>query len=70
MIRRGYKITERLKDFPVRIDYLNRFRTAKQKTEAINGVNDGSVDIIIGTHQLTNQRLKFKVLRKQISLIF
>jgi transcription-repair coupling factor (superfamily II helicase) len=52
--------TERLKDFPVRIDYLNRFRTAKQKTTAINGVNDGSVDIIIGTHQLTNQRLKFK----------
>ena len=52
--------TERLKDFPVRIDYLNRFRTAKQKTEAINGVNDGSVDIIIGTHQLTNKRLQFK----------
>lgn len=52
--------TERLKDFPVRIDYLNRFRTAKQRTEAINGVNDGSVDIIIGTHQLTNKRLQFK----------
>ena len=52
--------SERLKDFPIKIDYLNRFRTAKQKTEAINGVNDGSVDIIIGTHQLTNQKLKFK----------
>ena len=52
--------TERLKDFPVRIDYLNRFRTAKQKTEAISGVNDGSIDIIIGTHQLTNKRLEFK----------
>ena len=52
--------TERLKDFPVRIDYLNRFRTAKQKTAAISGVNDGSVDIIIGTHQLTNKRLEFK----------
>ncbi len=52
--------TERLKDFPIRIDYLNRFRTAKQKTAAINGVNDGSVDIIIGTHQLTNQKIKFK----------
>ncbi|WP_232455984.1 transcription-repair coupling factor [Polaribacter sp. SA4-10] len=52
--------TERLKDFPVRIDYLNRFRTAKQKTTAIEGVNDGSIDIIIGTHQLTNQRIKFK----------
>ncbi|KOY51249.1 transcription-repair coupling factor [Polaribacter dokdonensis] len=52
--------SERLKDFPIKIDYLNRFRTAKQKTIAINGVNDGSVDIIIGTHQLTNQRIKFK----------
>jgi transcription-repair coupling factor (superfamily II helicase) len=52
--------TERLKGFPLKIDYLNRFRTAKEKTIAINGVNDGSVDIIIGTHQLTNQRIKFK----------
>jgi transcription-repair coupling factor (superfamily II helicase) len=52
--------TERLKDFPIKIDYLNRFRTAKQKTAAIEGVNKGEVDIIIGTHQLTNQRLKFK----------
>ncbi|KGL58988.1 transcription-repair coupling factor [Polaribacter sp. Hel1_85] len=52
--------SERLKDFPIKIDYLNRFRTAKQKTTAIDGVNDGSVDIIIGTHQLTNQRIKFK----------
>ncbi|MFT6959607.1 MAG: transcription-repair coupling factor (superfamily II helicase) [Polaribacter sp.] len=52
--------TERLKDFPLKIDYLNRFRTAKEKTIAINGVNNGSVDIIIGTHQLTNQRIKFK----------
>jgi len=52
--------TERLKDFPIKIDYLNRFRTAKQKSEAINGVNDGSVDIIIGTHQLTSKKLQFK----------
>ncbi len=51
---------ERLKDFPINIDYLNRFRTAKQKTTAINGVNDGSVDIVIGTHQLTNKRIQFK----------
>ncbi|WP_405563033.1 transcription-repair coupling factor [Polaribacter sp. Asnod6-C07] len=52
--------SERLKDFPIKIDYLNRFRTAKQKTIAIDGVNNGEVDIIIGTHQLTNQRIKFK----------
>jgi len=52
--------SERLKDFPIKIDYLNRFRTAKQKTALIDGVNSGAVDIIIGTHQLTNQRIKFK----------
>ena len=52
--------SDRLKDFPIKIDYLNRFRTAKQKTAAIDGVNSGAVDIIIGTHQLTNQRIKFK----------
>ncbi len=52
--------SERLKDFPIKIDYLNRFRTAKQKTTAIDGVNNGAVDIIIGTHQLTNKRIQFK----------
>jgi transcription-repair coupling factor (superfamily II helicase) len=52
--------SERLKDFPIKIDYLNRFKTAKQKTIAIEGVNNGEIDIIIGTHQLTNQRLQFK----------
>ena len=52
--------TKRLEKFPVRIDYLNRFRTTKQRNEAIEGVNDGSIDIIIGTHQLTNKKIKFK----------
>ena len=52
--------TKRLENFPVRIDYLNRFRTTKQKNEAIEGVNEGSIDIIIGTHQLTNKKIKFK----------
>jgi len=52
--------TERLKNFPVSIDYLNRFRTTKQKNTVINGLADGSIDIVIGTHQLTNQQIKFK----------
>ncbi len=52
--------SERLKDFPIKIDYLNRFRSAKQKTATIEGVNKGEVDVVIGTHQLTNQRIKFK----------
>lgn len=52
--------TERLKDFPVVVDYMNRFRTTKQRNETIEGLEDGSVDIVIGTHQLTNKKIKFK----------
>ncbi|ARV09892.1 transcription-repair coupling factor [Winogradskyella sp. PC-19] len=51
---------ERLKDFPVTVDYVNRFRTAKQKRETLEGLEKGSVDIIIGTHQLANKNVKFK----------
>ena len=39
--------TERLKNFPVTIDYLNRFRTTKQKNGVIEGLANGSVDIVI-----------------------
>lgn len=51
---------ERLKDFPVVVDYLNRFRTAKEKRETLEGLEQGKVDIIIGTHQLVNKNVKFK----------
>ncbi|MFC0603684.1 transcription-repair coupling factor [Winogradskyella pulchriflava] len=52
--------TERLKDFPVTVDYLNRFRTAKEKRETLESLEKGGVDIIIGTHQLANKTVKFK----------
>ena len=52
--------TERLKDFPVTVDYLNRFRTAKQKRETLEKLEKGHVDILIGTHQLVNKNVKFK----------
>lgn len=52
--------SERLKDFPVTIDYLNRFRTTKQRNGVLEGVTNGSVDIVIGTHQLTNKKVNFK----------
>lgn len=52
--------TERLKDFPVTVDYVNRFRTAKEKRETLAGIENGRVDIIIGTHQLANKNVKFK----------
>ena len=52
--------TERLKDFPVTVDYVNRFRTAKEKRETLEGLASGKVDIIIGTHQLVNKNVTFK----------
>ena len=52
--------TKRLKDFPVTVDYLNRFRTAQQKRDIIESLEKGSIDIVIGTHQLVNKNIKFK----------
>ncbi|WP_299249308.1 transcription-repair coupling factor [uncultured Lacinutrix sp.] len=52
--------SERLKEFPVTVDYVNRFRTAKQKRETLERLEKGHVDIIIGTHQLVNKKVKFK----------
>lgn len=52
--------TERLKEMPVRIGYLNRFRTAKQKTQTLEELASGKLDIIIGTHQLVNKNVVFK----------
>ena len=52
--------TERLKEMPVSIGYLNRFRTAKQKSETLKDLADGKLDIVIGTHQLVNKNVVFK----------
>ncbi|WP_459251434.1 transcription-repair coupling factor [Apibacter sp.] len=50
----------RLKDFPVRVEYLNRFKTAGQKKEIIQSLAEGKIDIIIGTQQLIGKDVKFK----------
>ena len=52
--------SERLKDFPVTIDYINRFKSAKEKKETLKKVEEGKVDIIIGTHGLLANSVKFK----------
>ena len=52
--------SERLKNFPVTIDYLNRFRTTKQRNTILEGLTDGSLDIVIGTHQLASNKVIFK----------
>ncbi len=51
---------ERLKEFPVNISYLNRFRSAKQKSETKEGLKNGKIDIVIGTHQLVSKDIVFK----------
>jgi transcription-repair coupling factor (superfamily II helicase) len=52
--------SERLKDMPVSVGYLNRFRTAKQKSETLKQLAEGKLDILIGTHQLVNKNVQFK----------
>ena len=51
---------ERLKGMPVRVDYLNRFRTTKEKNQIYKDTEEGKIDILIGTHAITNKQLKFK----------
>jgi transcription-repair coupling factor (superfamily II helicase) len=53
---------ERLKDFPVTVDYVNRFKSAKEKKETYQKLQEGKVDIIIGTHALLAKDVKFKEL--------
>ncbi len=52
--------SERLADFPVTVDYINRFKTSKEKKETLQNLQEGKVDIIIGTHALLSKDVKFK----------
>jgi transcription-repair coupling factor (superfamily II helicase) len=51
---------DRLKDLPCNIDYINRFRTAKEQKEIISKLEAGKIDIIIGTHRLVSKEVQFK----------
>ena len=52
--------SNRLKDFPCRVEYLNRFRTAKEQRETLKALAEGQVDIVIGTHRLVGKDVQFK----------
>ncbi len=52
--------SERLSGMPVTVDYLNRFRTTKERKTVLEGLKDGKVDIVIGTHQLVSKSVAFK----------
>ena len=51
---------DRLKDFPVTVDFINRFKSAKEKKETLKKLEEGKIDIIIGTHALLGKDVKFK----------
>lgn len=52
--------TERLVEMPVTVDYLNRFRTTKQRNSILERLKNGRLDIVIGTHQIVNKAVEFK----------
>ena len=51
---------KRLKNFPVCVDYLSRFRAIKDKNLVLNGAKNGKIDIIIGTHSVLGDSVVFK----------
>ncbi|MDH4222247.1 MAG: transcription-repair coupling factor, partial [candidate division Zixibacteria bacterium] len=52
--------TERLKDYPVRIEVLSRFKSRKEQKQIVGNLVTGRVDIVIGTHRLLQKDIKFK----------
>lgn len=53
-------LVKRFSDFPVAIDMVSRFRTAKEQKATLQAVKEGNVDILIGTHRLVSKDIKFK----------
>lgn len=51
---------ERLKDFPCRVEYISRARSAGQIKEVLNDLKEGKVDILIGTHRIVGKDIQFK----------
>jgi len=51
---------DRMKEYPIRIEVLNRFKTKKQQEEIVKKLKLGEIDIIIGTHRLLSKDVEFK----------
>jgi transcription-repair coupling factor (superfamily II helicase) len=52
--------SDRLRDFPVQVDFINRFKSAKEKKETLKRLEEGKINIIIGTHAILGKEVKFK----------
>jgi len=56
----GHTFEQRFSSFGLRVEVLSRFKTVKEQIKIIDGIKDGSVDVIIGTHRLLSQDVSFK----------
>jgi transcription-repair coupling factor (superfamily II helicase) len=56
----GQTFRERFANYPVRVEVLSRFLTAKEQKDLLDGVADGSIDLVIGTHRLLSEDVTFK----------
>ena len=54
-----HSFKKRFENFPVNIDFVSRFKTAKQKSEILTEVSEGKVDILIGTHAVLSDKVEF-----------
>jgi len=52
--------SERLKEFPCKVDYINRFKSTKEQNKTLKDLAEGKIDILIGTHRIVSQDVKFK----------
>lgn len=52
--------SDRLRDFPVTVDYINRFKSAKEKKATLKKLEEGKIDILIGTHGILGKDVKFR----------
>ena len=53
-------IKKRFSDFPIKIDMISRFKTAKEQKATLQALKEGNVDVIIGTHKLVSKQIQFK----------
>ncbi len=61
LVQQHYRtFRERMSDYPVTVESLSRFRTAAEQRKVVEGLRDGSVDIVVGTHRLISRDVAFK----------
>lgn len=61
LVQQHYQtFVERFEGFPVRVAQMSRFQSSKENQETIEGLSEGTVDVVIGTHKLLNPKIKFK----------